>query len=156
MVKYPDWMIQIEATPRAVYSRDMTDLLNPLTHPFYLVPIAGGWRLYRYKGARDIGHSEYWRQNVALVVAKYTRLPFAALRELPYCLPRGRFVAKCELLPWERRAVLFCGEVLNGAQRKVLKAAYGDIPILPDEHEVRLPADVEAYKTLIRQNSGVV
>lgn len=127
-----------------------TSASRPSSHPFYLVPLNGVWRVFRYSGNRDLGHADYWRQNVALVVAKYLRLPFSALRELPYCLPRGRYVARCELPAHEGREVLFFGESLTREQSEAVRAAYGDLPILPDEHEVRLPADVEVLDTLLR------
>lgn len=121
------------------------------SHPFYIVPVGKEWRVFKYSGPHDVGHPDYWRQSVALVVAKYTRLSYAALRELPYCLPRGRFVARCSLPKFRGRAVLFFGEALNAGQRRALKTVYGEIPIVHDEHEVRLPADVQAYEALVRK-----
>ncbi len=126
---------------------------RPASHPFYLVPLGGGWRVFRHTGTRELAHPDYWRQNVAVVVAKYLRLPFAALRELPYCMHRGRYVARCELPALEGRAALFIGEKLDPAQLAAVRAAYGDLPILHDEHEVRLPEEVAALDTLLREHA---
>jgi hypothetical protein len=107
------------------------------------------WRVFRYAGTREISHADYWRQNVAVIVAKYSGVPFGALRELPYCLPRGRYVASCGLPSHAGQAVLFCGEKLDAAQREALHASYGELPVSHDEHEVRLNEDVIAFERLL-------
>lgn len=111
--------------------------------------MGSNWRVFRYTGTREISHADYWRQNVALIVAKYSGVPFGALRELPYCLPRGRYVASCGLPSHAGQSVLFFGEELDAVQRETLHACYGELPVLHDEHEVRLPEDVVAYQTLL-------
>jgi hypothetical protein len=114
----------------------------PTTFPIYILEFDGEDVVVFPEGQTDIPHSEFWEQTVAPLLAKHVSIPLKPLLNLPYCQRRARVSSK---------GLVFYGERQSKKLLRTISKATGeaDLRWAVDEHEVRLPFDVQEFKRLL-------
>jgi len=114
----------------------------PTTYPIYILDLHEEELVVFPNEKPDISHSEFWEQTVAPLLAKHVSIPLKPLLNLPYCQRRARVSSK---------GLLFYGERQSKKLLRTISAATGesDLRWAFDDHEVRLPFDVQEFKRLL-------
>jgi hypothetical protein len=94
------------------------------------------------KDKPDISHSEFWEQTVAPLLAQHFSIRLEPLLNLPYCQRRARISSK---------GLVFYGERQSKKLLRKISMATGEIDLrwAFDEHEIRLPFDVQEFERLL-------
>lgn len=114
----------------------------PTTYPIYILALDGEDVAVFPKDKADISHSEFWEQTVAPFVAKHFSVPLKPLLNLPYCQRRARVSSQ---------GLVFYGECRTKRLLRKISKATGEIDLrwALDEHESRLPFDVQEFERLL-------
>jgi hypothetical protein len=114
----------------------------PTTYPIYILDLHGEELLVFPKDKSDISHSKFWEQTVAPLLAKHVSIPVKPLLNLPYCQRRARVSSK---------GLVFYGERQSKKLLRTISKATGeaDLRWAFDEHEARLPFDVQEFERLL-------
>jgi hypothetical protein len=116
--------------------------IMPTTYPIYILDLPGEELVAFPKDKADISHSDFWEQTVAPLVAKHFSIPIRPLLNLPYCQRRARISAKGLVFYGERQSSRLLGAISKAIGEANVRWAL-------DEHEVRLPFDVQEFKRLL-------
>ena len=116
----------------------------PTTYPIYVLDLDAGDLVVFPQGKADISHSEFWEQTVAPLLAKHVSIQLKPLLNLPYCQRRARVSSK---------GLVFYGERQSKKLLQTNSKATGeaDLRWAVDEHEARLPFDVQEFKRLLAE-----
>lgn len=111
------------------------------TFPAYFLRLNDQWRVVVPGDKEDIGHTDFWEQTVARIVADHYRVPEHRLVNLPYCQRRARIVG----------AKVYYGEKPDLKLLRALREAVGNdqLAFVHDDHEKRLQEDVRQFKKLV-------
>ena len=126
-----------------------TNSSPPVNCPKCKQHIDGGFPIYILDDDRiefeiaDLGHTEYWVEKVAAIVAAQNKLNKSQLVNLPYCQRRGRIVGD----------ILYCGEKISKDLLRKIESATGvkDLKVVFDDHEIRCDYDLRIFKGLLRK-----
>jgi hypothetical protein len=113
----------------------------PTTYPIYILDLHGEDVVVVPEAKTDISHSDFWEQTVAPLLARHFLIPLKPLLNLPYCQRRARVSSK---------GLVFYGERQSKKLLRTISKATGeaDLRWAFDEHEVRLPFDVQEFERL--------
>jgi hypothetical protein len=111
--------------------------------PLYLLRLDGQWQVVSPEDRADLGHSDFWEQTVAQIVAHHHRIPAKHMANLPYCQRRARVVGD----------KVFYGEKHDRKLLQVIRKALGNRKLVFafDDHEKRLRLDVLEFRKLARR-----
>ncbi len=114
----------------------------PTTYPIYILDLHGEELVVFPRDKADIPHSEFWEPTVAPLLAKHFSIPLKPLLNLPYCQRRARISSK---------GLVFYGERPNKKLLRAISKATGEVDLqwAFDDHEARLPFDVQEFKRLL-------
>jgi hypothetical protein len=112
------------------------------TYPIYVLDLHAEDVIVFPKHKADISHSEFWGQTVAPLLAEHLSIQLNPLLNLPYCQRRARVSSK---------GLVFYGERQSKKLLRKISKATGEIDLrwAFDEHEVRLPFDVQEFERLL-------
>ncbi len=112
------------------------------TFPIYILDLDGEEMVVFPKDKADISHSDFWEQTVAPLLAEHISIPLKPLLNLPYCQRRARVSSK---------GLVFYGERQSKKLLRTISKATGeaDLRWTFDEHEARLPFDVQEFERLL-------
>lgn len=112
------------------------------TFPIYILDLQSEELVVFPKDKADISHSDFWEQIVAPFVAAHFSIPLKPLLNLPYCQRRARVSSKGFVFYGERQSKKLLRTISTATGEADLRWAF-------DEHEARLPFDVQEYKRLL-------
>jgi hypothetical protein len=112
------------------------------TYPVYILNLDREELVVFPDDKADIPHSDFWEQTVAPFLADHFSMPLKPLLNLPYCQRRARMSSS---------GVVFYGERQSKKLLQTISRATGetDLRWVFDEHESRLPADVQEFERLL-------
>lgn len=94
-----------------------------------------------FKKEKDLGHNEFWEEEVSLYVAKKFKVSLQEIINLPYCQKRGRLVNE----------KFYFGEKPNKSIKNKLEKTFGKkIEIIYDDHEKMSKYDRFVFDSLKR------
>lgn len=113
--------------------------------PIYIIELDSQVKVVFPEGRSDIGHSEFWEQSVASLVAGHYGVPQSSLANLPYCQRRARVVGN----------TVYYGEAAEEELLRLIRKAVGNVKLAfcYDDHEKRLREDVREFNRLRRKFS---
>jgi hypothetical protein len=113
------------------------------TFPIYLLRLGGDWEVVFTNDRADIGHTDFWEQNLSQIVAKHYGIPQKRLDNLPYCQWRARVVGN----------TVYYGGKHDPQLLKTIRNELGDASLVfvHDNHEKRLLVDVREFRRLVRR-----
>ena len=117
----------------------------PLSHsyPIYILDLDDDVIVFATDKA-DISHSDFWEQTVAPLLARHLSIPLKPLLNLPYCQRRARVSTKGLVFYGERQSKKLLRAIAKATGEPELRWAF-------DEHEVRLPFDVQDLERLLAE-----
>jgi len=117
------------------------------TYPIYILDLDGEEIVVFPQDKADIPHSEFWEQTVAPLLAERFSISLKPLLNLPYCQRRARVSPK---------GFVFYGERQTKTLLRKISKATGEIDLrwAFDEHEVRLPFDVQEFERLLARRNA--
>lgn len=113
-----------------------------MSYPIYILDLGDGEPTIVFPENKvDLDHSAFWEWEVAGIVARHFKLNPKDLENLPYCQRRARIAGQMVLY----------GEKQTKKLLRLIEKAVGEKGLLfvVDEHEQRLPFDVEAFAALL-------
>ena len=116
----------------------------PTTYPIYILDLHGEELVVFPKNKADISHSEFWEQTVAPHLAKHFSIRLKPLMNIPYCQRRARVSSKGLVFHGERQSKKLLRTISKATGEADLRWAF-------DEHEARLPFDVQEFKRLLAE-----
>lgn len=113
------------------------------TFPVYILEAPEGLSIFVPKIRRDIGHTEFWETTVAPIVSVRYGISLKAIKNIPYCLKRARIVPK--------KNVAYFGDEADVRILEALRRETGlpELRFVYDDHERRLPYDVQVFESLL-------
>ncbi len=114
-----------------------------ISFPIYILKLGGEIKFVFPEDRKDIGHTDFWEEKVAKIVAVHHKIPLNKLIDLPYCQRRARVVG----------TKVYYGERPDPALLKAIRLALGDdrLVFAYDDHEKRLRGDVLEFRRLVRR-----
>lgn len=108
------------------------------TFPIYVVDTHEGIEVLRPADHRDIGHTEFWEQEAAAATARAFGIAEHRILNLPYCQRRARVAGN----------KVYYGEDPDPKLLAAIRKALGKpkLEFVYDDHEKRLPFDVQAFE----------
>jgi hypothetical protein len=138
---------------------------KPLQGPWYMLYLKPKWvlRCMPMPELEFIGHPEFWNELVDREIVPFYKITdrskIAELKNIPYCMPRGRVGNSSKKYSGRMEWVASYGVDFNYTKEE--KAAIlsqfnlysqmlnGQVRFLPDDHEVMLRYDHERFLNLI-------
>src|SRR5690242_14200468 len=121
---------RLRREPPYKYADALQNAAPAPSYPLNLLDLSDTLQAVCPEGKADIGHTAFWEQTVAAVLARQYRTPVSRLANLPYCQRRARVVG--DIVYYGERPV---PELLQAVRQAVGNEA---LVFYHDKHEKRL------------------